>query len=89
MQTHRKRQEAIEARRRVDLRERLLQGATVLANSIGRLVKRSSKLRSEQRRRRERMRAAAPAPGKKRFVLMALKHAADAESLPSAPHLSL
>jgi len=29
MQTHRKRQEAIEARRRVDLRERLPRGATV------------------------------------------------------------
>jgi len=63
MQTHRERQEAIEARRRVDLRERLPRGTTVLANSIGRRVKRSSKLRSEERRRRERMRAAAPAPG--------------------------
>jgi len=69
MQTHRKRQEAIEARRRVDLRERLPRAATVLAKSIGRLVKGSSKparsgsLRSKERRRRERMRAAAPAPG--------------------------
>jgi len=43
MRTHGKRQEAIEARRRVDLRERLPRGATVLANSIGRLAKRSSK----------------------------------------------